>query len=70
MATEYTAYLNCYGNLYIGRSVYIHCSVSPYSTNKGYVFTIEYETTDKYGVKQVQLKTNKVEILILMVLIG
>ena len=67
MATEYTAYLNCYGNLYIGRSVYIHCSVSPYSTNKGYVFTIEYETTDKYGV---QLKTNKVEILILMVLIG
>lgn len=52
MATEYTAYLNVYGNLYIGRSVFIHCSVSPYSTNKGYVFTIEYETTNKYGVKQ------------------
>ena len=59
MATEYTAYLNCYGNLYIGRSVYIHCSVSPYSTNKGYVFTIEYETTDKYGVKQTGTIKNK-----------
>lgn len=54
-----TVYLDCNSGHYIGTNAYVHCSVTPYSINKNYVFTVEYETEDRYGVKQTGTIKNK-----------
>lgn len=55
-----TVYLNCNSGQYIGTDVFVHCSVTPYSVNKNYVFTVEYEAEDRYGVKQTGTIKSKV----------